>query len=94
MLKYNGKLKKFARKLRKNMTEAEKVLWYKIRKKQLLNFRFYRQKIIGNYIVDFYCPKGKLVIEVDGGQHYYGKIKEKDIERESKREIKNFRFKI
>jgi len=52
------------------MTEAEKRLWYYINKRQLKGFQFYRQKTIGNYIVDFYCPKRKLVIELDGGQHY------------------------
>ena len=67
---YNRKLKTLSRQLRKNMTDAEEVLWSKIRLKQLKDCQFYRQKIIGNYIVDFYCPKAKLVIEVDGGQHY------------------------
>ena len=52
------------------MTDAEIFLWSKIRMKQLNNCQFYRQKIIGDYIVDFFCPKFKLVIEVDGGQHY------------------------
>ena len=56
--------------LRKNMTDAEKLLWSKVRGKQIKNAQFYRQKIIGNFIVDFYCPKARLVIEVDGGQHY------------------------
>ncbi len=51
------------------MTEAEKRLWYRLRKKQLKGYLFYRQKIIGKYIVDFYCPKANLVIEIDGGQH-------------------------
>ena len=60
------------------MTEAEKLLWSKIRGKQLKGYQFYRQKIIGNYIADFYCPKTKLVIEVDGGQHYSVEGKEKD----------------
>ena len=46
------------------------MLWSKIRRKQLKGFQFYRQKIIGNYIADFYCPELKLVIEVDGGRHY------------------------
>lgn len=55
--------------LRKNMTEAEKILWSKIRRKQLKGYQFYRQRVIGNYIVDFLCPKARLVIEVDGGQH-------------------------
>jgi len=52
------------------MTDAEKLLWSKVRGKQIKNAQFYRQKIIGNFIVDFYCPKARLVIEVDGGQHY------------------------
>ncbi len=70
MLPYNSKLKKFPRELRKNMTDAEKLLWSRIRRKQLKDCQFYRQKAIGNYIVDFYCPKSNLVIELDGGQHY------------------------
>ncbi len=60
------------------MTDAERLLWSKIRGKQLKGFQFYRQKIIGNYIADFFCPKSKLVIEVDGGQHYSAEGKEKD----------------
>jgi very-short-patch-repair endonuclease len=70
MLPYNNKLKPFSRSLRSNMTDAERLLWSKIRWKQFKGVQFYRQKIIGNYIADFYCPKLKLVIEVDGGQHY------------------------
>ena len=70
MLFYNTKLKRYSQKLRKNMIDAERLLWSKLRRKQIKNFQFYRQRIIGNYIVDFYCPKGKLIIEVDGGQHY------------------------
>ncbi len=70
MLPYNKNLKKFAQELRSNQTEAETVLWLKLRKRQLKNCRFYRQRIICNYIVDFYCPEAKLVIEIDGGQHY------------------------
>ena len=60
------------------MTDAERLLWSKIRGKQLKGHQFYRQKIIGEYIVDFYCPKSRLVIEVDGGQHYSAEGKEKD----------------
>lgn len=52
------------------MTEAEVILWNRIRKKQINNLQFNRQKPLGKYIVDFYCPAKKLVIEVDGGQHY------------------------
>ncbi|MHB9074552.1 MAG: endonuclease domain-containing protein [Desulfobaccales bacterium] len=70
MLPYNKGLKQFARELRQNLTEAETYLWLKLRKRQLKNCQFYRQRIICNYIVDFYCPEAKLVIEIDGGQHY------------------------
>ncbi len=70
MLPYNKRLKKYSRELRTNMTDAEKLLWSRIRRKQLKDCQFYRQKIIGNYIVDFYCPKSDLIIELDGGQHY------------------------
>lgn len=75
---YNTQLKTPSRQLRKNMTEAERSLWSRIRAKQLKGYQFYRQRIIGNYIVDFYCAKAKLVIELDGGQHYSIKGLEKD----------------
>ena len=78
MLKYNKKLKPIARTLRKNMTDAEILLWSKIKGKQIKEVQFYRQKPIGNYITDFYCSKAKLIIEVDGGQHYEEKGIEKD----------------
>ncbi len=64
------------------MTDAESLLWSKIKGKQLKGQQFYRQKIIGDYITDFYCPKAKLVIEVDGGQHYCIEGKEKDYRRD------------
>ena len=67
---YNPKLKKRARRLRKNMTDAEVKLWNHLRRKQIKGLQFFRQRPIGNYIVDFYAPEAKLVIEVDGGQHY------------------------
>jgi very-short-patch-repair endonuclease len=70
MLLYNTKLKKYSQELRKNMTDAEKPLWAKLLRKQLKGLQIYRQRIIGNYIVDFYCPKANLIIEIDGGQHY------------------------
>jgi hypothetical protein len=60
MLQYDKGLKQFSRTLRKNMTDAEILLWAKIRGGQLKGHQFYRQKVIGNYIVDFYCPKAKL----------------------------------
>ena len=70
IISYNPKLKERTGELRKNMTKAEVRLWVHIRKKQIANLQFYRQRPIGNYIVDFYCPDAKLVIEVDGGQHF------------------------
>jgi very-short-patch-repair endonuclease len=83
MLPYNNKLKPFSRSLRSDMTDAEKLLWSKIRRKQFKGVQFYRQKIIGNYIADFYCPKSKLVIEVDGGQHYSAEGRENDRVRDN-----------
>ena len=70
MLLYNTKLKKYSQELRRNMTDAENLLWTRLRRKQLKDYQVYRQRIIGNYIVDFYCPKADLIIEIDGGQHY------------------------
>ena len=69
-LSYKHNLKPLGRKLRSNQTDAERLLWSKIRKKQMENFQFNRQKPIGIYITDFYCHKARLVIEIDGGQHY------------------------
>lgn len=70
MQPYNQNLKQLSRDLRNNMTDAELLLWSKLRRKQILGLQFYRQKPILNYIVDFYCPAINLVIECDGGQHY------------------------
>ena len=58
-----------ARHFRSNMTEGEKKLWWLLRRKQLSGFRFRRQVTIGPYIADFFCPKAKLIIEVDGAPH-------------------------
>ncbi len=69
MLRYRKSLKPNARKLRKEMTESEGILWNRLRRKQLPGVQFYRQKPIGNYIVDFFAPSARLVIEVDGSQH-------------------------
>ena len=67
---YNKNLKQPSRDLRNNMTDAEQLLWQRLRRKQILGLQFYRQKPILNFIVDFYCPAANLVIECDGGQHY------------------------
>ncbi len=82
MLKYDKRLKAFSRQLRKDMTDAEKYLWLQLRGKQLAGCQFYRQKVIGQYIVDFYCPKAGLVIELDGGQHYEEAGRSKDSQRD------------
>ena len=78
MLPYNRNLKQYSRQLRENMTDAERRLWAKIRMKQLKGYQFYRQKPVGDYIVDFFCPRAKLVIEVDGSQHFAGEMTEDD----------------
>ena len=83
MLKYNPKLKQTARRLRKEMTHCEQLLWMRLRRKQLQNTQFYRQKPIGAYIVDFYAPNAKLVVEVDGSQHLGLKHKQNDQERDT-----------
>jgi len=82
MLPFDRKLKPYARNLRTNMTDAEQLIWSKIRRTQINDLQFYRQKNIGHYIVDFYCPKGKLVVEIDGGQHYETEGMKKDQERD------------
>lgn len=70
MQPYNKNLKLPSRDLRSNMTDAEQLLWQRLRRKQILGLQFYRQKPILNFIVDFYCSAANLVIECDGGQHY------------------------
>lgn len=70
MKPYNKNLKLASRDLRNHMSDAEKLLWSRIRNKQILGLQFYRQKPILNYIVDFYCPAANLVIECDGSQHF------------------------
>jgi len=62
MLPYNKNLLLRSRELRSNMTDTERTLWSRLRRKQLKGHQFYRQKIIGNYIVDFYCPRAGMVI--------------------------------
>jgi very-short-patch-repair endonuclease len=62
-------MKELARALRKNQTDAEKLLWYRLRNRQLADCKFRRQQVIGPYIADFLCLEPKLIIELDGGQH-------------------------
>ncbi|MGZ8236753.1 MAG: endonuclease domain-containing protein [Methylobacter sp.] len=68
-LPYDKRLKPNSRSLRSNMTDAEQLLWQRLRRKQINGWQFYRQKPIGQYIVDFYCAAAYLVVELDGSQH-------------------------
>ena len=58
-----------ARKLRRDQTDAERVLWFRLRDRRVNGFKFRRQVPIGGYIVDFCCEASRLVVEIDGGQH-------------------------
>ena len=77
--KHNIKLRNNARKLRKEMTKEERHLWYDFLRHYPIKFN--RQKVLGKYIVDFYSASAKLVIEIDGSQHYLEKEQLYDRER-------------
>lgn len=77
----NQALTSKAQKLRKEMTKQEEHLWYDFLRD--FKFQFNRQKVIGKFIVDFYCHSAKLVIEIDGGQHFDDEILQKDNSRTS-----------
>ena len=89
-VKYDPKLKEGARQLRNNSTLSEVLLWKELKGKQILGYDFHRQKPIDQYIVDFYCPKLRLAIEIDGDSHY---MKEKpDAVRQQRLETLGVRF--
>ena len=75
----NQNLKNFSQALRRNQTQEENLLWYQFLRRYPCQFR--RQYVIGNYIVDFYCHRAKLVVELDGSQHYDTSEMEKDAQR-------------
>ena len=77
---YNGKLTGNAKRLRREMTKEERHLWYDCLKQ--LPVTVHRQKVLGNFIVDFYIASCKIVIEVDGSQHYEETHQEKDLQRD------------
>jgi very-short-patch-repair endonuclease len=81
-LPYDTNLKEFSRKLTKNSTLGEILLWQKLRAGKIMNCTFNRQKPLNRYIVDFYCKPLKLVIEVDGSYHCEDEQKIKDGERQ------------
>ena len=87
MKAYNQANIPLAKALRKNMTPWERKLWYDFLRNYPL--RFQRQKAIGNYIADFYCAKARLVIELDGGEHYTPDQIEKDTARTKALEVMN-----
>jgi very-short-patch-repair endonuclease len=70
MLRYKSHLKLASRRLRNDTTDAERLLWKRLRGKQICGLSFHRQKPLAGYIADFYCAKAKLVIELDGSQHF------------------------
>jgi len=77
------------RELRNNPTPEENILWQQIRNSKL-GFKFRRQHSIGNFIVDFYCPVKKLIIEIDGGQH----LDKKEYDKERSNYLESLGFKV
>ena len=74
------------------MTDAEQHLWFRLRNKQLGGLQFYRQKPLLSFIVDFYCPRAKLVVELDGAQHLEAEYRIKDALRDN--ELKKLGIKV
>src|SRR5690348_3964464 len=81
MLYNNPVLKTRRQELRKDQTETERIVWNIIRNKKCKSYKFLRQYSVGPYILDFYCPKLRLAIEIDGGQHSEKLRKQYDAER-------------
>lgn len=92
IIPYNKNLKALARKLRKDMTFGEVLLWNELKDDKLWGFDFDRQRCIDNYIVDFYCKELMLAIEVDGISHNYEEVFVKDTVRQQKLESLGVRF--
>jgi very-short-patch-repair endonuclease len=80
------------RALRRNMTKAEVLLWLRLKNKQVLGHRFLRQYSVDRYILDFYCPKLRLAIEVDGESHFVEGAEEYDRERQQYIEALGIKF--
>ncbi len=91
-LPYNKNLKQFSRNLRNNSTLSEVLLWQKLRAGSIRGYKFNRQKPLSNYIVDFYCKKLNLVIEVDGESHFVGDAPIRDRERQDILEEMGLKF--
>ncbi|MBC7109293.1 MAG: endonuclease domain-containing protein [Methanomassiliicoccales archaeon] len=80
-----------ARKLRREMTEAERLLWYHLRNRRLGGLKFRRQVPIGPYIVDFLCLEKRVIVEIDGGQHNFPDERARDLERTRFLEYKGYK---
>jgi very-short-patch-repair endonuclease len=89
--KVPARLRSNARALRKNSTDAERILWSELRDHRLNGASFKRQVPIGNYIADFICHAAKLVIELDGGQHFSDQAEQADAKRSAAIEARGFR---
>ncbi len=82
-IRNRASLKDRRKELRKNQTDCEKILWQKLRNRQMNGLKFFRQYSFGTYILDFYCPEISLAVELDGGQH----AKEENQEYDSQRNL-------
>ena len=90
---YNRQSEKEKRRaLRRNMTKAEVLLWLQLKNKQVLGHRFLRQYSVDRYVLDFYCPKLRLAIEVDGESHFVEGAEEYDRERQQYIEALGIKF--
>lgn len=87
---YDPKLKERARKLRTSSTLSEVLLWKELKGKQIMGYDFHRQRPIDRFIVDFYCPRLRLAIEIDGDSHFMQE--KKDAERQQSLERFDVRF--
>ena len=91
--KYNKTLAPYSKQNKKDQTDAEKKLWFHLRNRQLLGYKFRRQYPIRNWILDFYCVEARLAIELDGSQHIARKFYDENRSKElMKLEIQLVRF--
>ncbi|AOX01982.1 DNA methylase [Moorena producens PAL-8-15-08-1] len=92
IIPYNPLLKERAKQLRQNMTPGEMTLWKHLKGKQMCGYDFDRQRAIDQFIVDFYCKKLMLAIEIDGSSHDSEEAQERDAERQARLESLGVRF--
>lgn len=81
-----------ARKLRKQLTSTEAILWERLRSRRCLNLKFRRQHPIGRYVLDFYCEELMVALEIDGGYHQEAEQRQRDLERQVELEQRGIRF--